>query len=73
MGRILPLIPAREPDIYTVEDIMRVWQCSRTSAYRILDMLEAKGRVLKVNSMRRVRRAVFEQWMAEQDGYCFKS
>lgn len=67
--RVSYVRPDTEPDIYTAHDVARRYQCSLRTAYEILDTFEVRGQLLQHGRLRRIRRAVFEAWLSEQDGY----
>ena len=52
---------------YDAKDIMSILGIGRNTAYELLHMFEAKGKLFKVGKTIRVRQDYFDQWLLAQE------
>lgn len=60
---------SQECEFYDYSSVMAILGIGRTKAYELLDELEAQGKIVRIGKKKLVRRIVFYQHLAAQDGY----
>lgn len=56
-------------EFYDHHDISAILGIGRNTAYEVLNELEARGWVIRAGKRKLVRRILFYQYLAEQDGH----